>query len=248
MTVDKFGRHISQPKQSHQDQEDFVVTSTSFERNITNGLYDNIILTFESTTFQENSKKYLISNIKTCHVFFYESAMIEFATDYSSDIVTVINEKEFTLTELVNVQLHQVKEDIVNELHKPARINFKRRRTIKVLNDLLQADLIDLISYSKKNNGYKYVLIVINCFSKFVWTEPPINKSAQEVANAMNKILQRSKKIPKKNLQTDMGKEFYNTNFNKLMKKYKITHYSVYSAKKASIVERSIRTIKNMIK
>ncbi|KAJ8915491.1 hypothetical protein NQ315_012372 [Exocentrus adspersus] len=84
-----------------------------------------------------------------------------------------------------------VKEDIVNELHKPARINFKRRRT----------------------------------------TEPLINKSAQEVANAMNKILQRSKKIPK-NLQTDMGKEFYKTNFNKLMKKYKINHYSVYSTKK----------------
>ncbi|KAJ8912012.1 hypothetical protein NQ315_003549 [Exocentrus adspersus] len=140
-----------------------------------------------------------------------------------------------------------VKEDIVNELHKPARINFKRRRTvIKGLNDLIQADLIDLISYSKENNGYKYVLIVINCFSKFVWTEPLINKSAQEVANAMNKILQRSKKIPK-NVQTDMGKEFYNTNFNKLMKKYKINHYSVCSTKKASIVERSIRTIKKML-
>ncbi|KAJ8915269.1 hypothetical protein NQ315_014777 [Exocentrus adspersus] len=96
-----------------------------------------------------------------------------------------------------------IKEDILNEVHKPARINFKRT-VIKGLNDLIQADLIDLISYSKENNGYKYVLIVINCFSKFVWTEPLINKSAQEVANAMNKILQRSKKIPK-NLQTDMG-------------------------------------------
>ncbi|KAJ8909790.1 hypothetical protein NQ315_012810 [Exocentrus adspersus] len=153
--------------------------------------------------------------------------MIEFATGYPSDIVTVINEKEFALTELVNVQLHR--EDIVNELHKPAGINFKRRRTIiKGLNDLIQTDLIDLISYSNENNGCKYVLIVINCFSKFVWTEPLINKSAQE-------------------LQTDIGKEFYNTNFNKLRKKYKINHYSVYSTKKASIVERSIGTIKNML-
>ncbi|KAJ8915533.1 hypothetical protein NQ315_012416 [Exocentrus adspersus] len=51
-----------------------------------------------------------------------------------------------------------IKEDIVNELHKPARINFKRRRTvIKGLNDLIQADLIDLISYSKENNGYKKI-------------------------------------------------------------------------------------------
>uniref|UniRef100_V5I837 Uncharacterized transposon-derived protein F54H12.3 n=1 Tax=Anoplophora glabripennis TaxID=217634 RepID=V5I837_ANOGL len=140
-----------------------------------------------------------------------------------------------------------VKEDIVNELHKPARINFRRRRTvIKGLNDLIQADLIDLIPYSKENNGYKYVLIVINCFSKFVWTKPLVSKSAQDVTIAMNMILQRFKKIPK-NLQTDMGKEFYNENFKKLMKKYNINHYSVYSTKKASIVERSIRTIKNML-
>ncbi|KAJ8914713.1 hypothetical protein NQ315_017423 [Exocentrus adspersus] len=129
-----------------------------------------------------------------------------------------------------------VKEDIVNELHKPTSINFKRRRTIiKGLNDLIQADLIDLISYSKENNGYK-----------FIWTESLINKSAQEVANAVNKILQRSKKILK-NLQTNMGKELYNTNFNKLMKTYKINHYSVHSSKKASIVKRSIRTTKNML-
>ncbi|KAJ8915562.1 hypothetical protein NQ315_012446 [Exocentrus adspersus] len=128
-----------------------------------------------------------------------------------------------------------IKEDIVNELHKPARINFKRRsRTvIKGLNDLIQADLIDLISYSKENNGYKYVLIVINCFSKFVWTEPLINKSAQEVANAINKILQRSKKIPK-NLQTDMDD---------IVDKYNNTVHSTTRMKPVKVTARNERSL-----
>ncbi|KAJ8913380.1 hypothetical protein NQ315_008772 [Exocentrus adspersus] len=126
-----------------------------------------------------------------------------------------------------------VKEDIVNELHKPARINFKRRRTVIKGDDLIQADLIDLISYSKENNGYKYVLIVINCFSKFVWTEPLINKSAQEVANAMNKILQRSKKIPK-NLQTNMDD---------IVDKYNNTVHSTTRMKPVKVTARNERSL-----
>ncbi|XP_029673830.1 uncharacterized protein LOC115241971 [Formica exsecta] len=44
-------------------------------------------------------------------------------------------------------------------------------------------------------------------------------------------------KLPK-NLQTDNGKEFYNKDFKKLMEQNKINHYSTYSDKKATIVER----------
>lgn len=107
MTVDKFGRHISQPKHSSADHEDFEVTLTSISGNIVKELYYNIVLTFESTTFHENSKNYLISDIKTCQVFFYEAGMIEYATGYPTDIITIINDKEFTLTELVNVMLRR---------------------------------------------------------------------------------------------------------------------------------------------
>lgn len=97
MTLDKFGRHISQPKQSTEDHG----------ANVASGLYYNVILTFQSTTFQENTKNYLISNIKTCHNFFYESALIEFVFGYPPDVIVIINEKEFTLNELVNVQLRR---------------------------------------------------------------------------------------------------------------------------------------------
>jgi len=54
------------------------------------------------------------------------------------------------------------------------------------------------------------------------------------------------RKTPR-NLQSDLGKEFYNKNFEKLMKKFEINHYSTWSSKKASIVERFNRTFKTML-
>lgn len=138
-----------------------------------------------------------------------------------------------------------VKNDVVNELHKPARKNYERRRVvIKNLNDLWQADLVEMLPYAKQNKGYRYILVVINAFSKYVWTHPVKKKSAEEVTLAMEHILKLAKTYPK-NIQTDMGKEFYNIRFKKLMDEYKINHYSTFSNLKASIVERVNRTLKN---
>ncbi|XP_044737078.1 uncharacterized protein LOC123299015 [Chrysoperla carnea] len=94
------------------------------------------------------------------------------------------------------------KQQVVNELHKPARKNFKRRRVIiKGLDDLWQADLVEMGSYAKENNGYKYLLTVIDSFSKYARATPIKNKSSEAVCNAMIKIFQQGR-IPK-NLQTD---------------------------------------------
>jgi hypothetical protein len=49
-----------------------------------------------------------------------------------------------------------VKRDLVSELHKPSRINFKRRRVIiKGINETLQADLVEIIPYAKPNKQFK---------------------------------------------------------------------------------------------
>lgn len=134
------------------------------------------------------------------------------------------------------------KKQIVDELHKPTRRHFKRRTVVlKGINDLWQADLVEMGDYSKENKGYRYLLTVIDAFSKFAWAVPIKNKTAHNVTAAMRSILLQ--KHPK-NLQTDNGKEFYNTEFQQLMLQYGINHYSTYSTKKASIVERFNRTLK----
>lgn len=140
-----------------------------------------------------------------------------------------------------------VKQKVVDELHKPARKNFKRRRVIiKGLNDLFQADLVEMIPYANDNKGYRYILVVINAFSKYVWAYPVKRKTGQAVTDAMKKVLSSLKTTPN-HMQTDMGKEFYNKEFQELMRKFNINHYSTFSNLKSSIVERCNRTLKNIM-
>ena len=135
---------------------------------------------------------------------------------------------------------------IVKELHKPVRKTFTRRKVVvKGINEYWQADLIDMQKYSRLNKGYKYILAVIDVFTKFAWTRPIKSKDAKDVTEAMGSIL-KSSPSPK-HIQTDDGTEFFNSKFTALMKKYKINHYSTYSPLKSSVVERFNRTIKEKI-
>jgi hypothetical protein len=134
------------------------------------------------------------------------------------------------------------KRDIAFELHKPSRKNYTRRIVnVYGKNDLWQADLVEMIPYARKNKGFKYILCVIDCFTKFAWAIPVKSKTAIEISDAMAKILiHRSPKL----LQLDNGKEFYNIIFDTLMAKYGIKKYSTYTTTKACIVERFNRTLK----
>jgi hypothetical protein len=135
-----------------------------------------------------------------------------------------------------------MKELLAKELHRPVRRNFPTRRVeLKGVDDLYQADLVEMIPYSKVNNGYKYIMTVINCFTKFAHAVPLKTKSAQDVAIALEPILKQNKM---KHFQTDQGTEWFNSKVGLLMKKYNINHYNSYSEKKASIVERFNRTLK----
>ena len=137
------------------------------------------------------------------------------------------------------------KQGIVEELFKSARKRFPRRKfKVKGLNESWQLDLLDWRKYSQENNGYNYILIVIDVFSKKVWAEPIWRKTMSDVSAAMGRILKRapSPKI----IQLDEGKEFVNHEFGKLMKKYKIHMYSTFSPIKASVAERVIRSFRDL--
>ena len=100
--------------------------------------------------------------------------------------------------------------ELVDELHRQARKNFLRRPTImRGIDDTLQADLVEMIPYAKQNNGMKYILTVINIFSKKGYARPVKDKSGPVVTKAMESIL-KSMGHPIHNLHVDNGKEFYN--------------------------------------
>ncbi|XP_025162485.1 uncharacterized protein LOC112590386 [Harpegnathos saltator] len=137
------------------------------------------------------------------------------------------------------------KHRLVEELHAPARRYFPRRRVIvRRYDDLWQADLVEMRPYSRFNRGYHYILTVIDVLSKYAWAVQMKSKSGKEAVAVFTRIFQESGRCPK-NLQTDQGKEFYNADLQKLLKKHGINHYSMYTVMKASIVERFNRMLKN---
>lgn len=133
---------------------------------------------------------------------------------------------------------------VVEEIHHNARTFFPRRSYVmRGVNDTFQADLIEMIPFANQNNGYKYILMVIDVFSKHAWAKGIKDKSGKEVTKAMSSIFKENPHHVPRNLHTDEGKVFYNQHFQILMKTHKINHYSTYSKMKASIVERLNRTI-----
>ena len=59
------------------------------------------------------------------------------------------------------------------DLLKPIRHNFKRRRVfVHNVDDIWSADLKDIQTVRKQNNGFKYLLTVIDLFSKYAYTIP----------------------------------------------------------------------------
>lgn len=132
---------------------------------------------------------------------------------------------------------------VVKEIHRDARKHFPRRHSVmRGIADTLQADLIEM----PPDHGMKYCLTVIDTFSKVAYVRPLKTKTGLEVTRAMKSVLNSTNR-PVKNLQVDMGKEFYNREMTKLLDQYGINRYSTFSSMKAAIVERFNRTLKRKI-
>lgn len=107
---------------------------------------------------------------------------------------------------------------------------------VKGIDEIWAADLVDMSSFSKFNNGTKFLLTVIDVFSKYGWMIPLKDKKGTSVARALQIIFQDRK--PNK-LWVDKGKEFYNKDVRSL-----VEIYSTENEEKSSVVERWNRTMK----
>ena len=105
-----------------------------------------------------------------------------------------------------------------------------------------------MIDYKISNNkSYRYIFIVIDSFSKYLWAIPLKNKHSQTITNEFSNILSTSKRKPLK-IESDRGTEFYNNVFQNFLKAKNIQHYSRYTDKGRSIAERVIRTLRSLLK
>ena len=88
---------------------------------------------------------------------------------------------------------------LINEyFSKPPKRNYATNKTdVYHTDDIWSLDIIDLKSYGPVNNrGYRYVLVIIDSFSKFGWTVPLKIKNAEKIKDSFENILISSKRKP----------------------------------------------------
>ena len=132
------------------------------------------------------------------------------------------------------------------ELHKPKRKNYPRRRIIvNHIDEIFAADLVEMQKFAKLNKGYRYLLTCIDIFSKYSWVIPLKDKKGITIKNALQKIFKERKP---KFLWTDRGTEFYNKQVQDLLNENNIKLYSTNNSEiKSAVIERFNRTFKNMM-
>ena len=129
------------------------------------------------------------------------------------------------------------------EIHKPIRHKFPRRKVmVSGIDSIWASDLVEM----PPERGFKYILTIVDVFSKFAWAIPLKSKTGIEMTETFEKILQESDRVPKK-IWSDKGKEYYNKIFLKFLKDRGIELYSVESEIKCSVAERFNRTLKEMM-
>ena len=136
-------------------------------------------------------------------------------------------------------------QQLAEELHKPITRNVRKRTVISYgVDKIWAADLVEMQTYSKWNKDIKYLLMVIDIFSKYGWIVPLKDKKTDSVSLAFDLIFKKSKRKPEK-LWTDKGSEFISKHFKDFLKRHNITLYHTQNEEKSSVVERWNRTIKN---
>ena len=145
-----------------------------------------------------------------------------------------------------------LRQNTVHSLHRRiVKKKFPRRRIITYFPfQIFQADLIEYSQrhFSMVNKGFKYILIVIDCFSKKVYAYPVKRKNADYMSDAFQNIFNKLDHYPN-SLITDQGLEFYNSKVKKVFDTFGINHYHTKTKTKwkASMAERVMRTIKSRL-
>ena len=146
-----------------------------------------------------------------------------------------------------NKLLKYLRRNKTHSLFKRKRRKFPRRRIItRYPGNIVQSDLIDMQKFSGSNSGYNYILVVIDCFSKKLWTRPLKTKRGQETADALRSILE-SMRYPVQTMIFDEGLEYVNKYVSNLLNEFNIHSYHIKSRLKASTAERVNRTIKQAV-
>ena len=128
-------------------------------------------------------------------------------------------------------------------LFKQPRHTFKRNKVLaSFINEYWQIDILDYANISRFNNGFKYLINIIDVFSKFLICIPTKTKTMFEITYKFNILFSKVKPI---NLQSDRGREFNNRDFKLLCQHNNVNYFTTENqTTKCAVVERVNRTIR----
>jgi hypothetical protein len=105
---------------------------------------------------------------------------------------------------------------------------------------------LDLIDYNgEPDRGYKYVMVVIDDFTKYVWAEPMASKDEAHFGDTLHKILSESSKLPQK-IMSDGEAAMSGAYVQKMLRVNNIEWIDRHKYN-APTVERMIKTIKSKL-
>ena len=147
----------------------------------------------------------------------------------------------------VNAKITPQSEQLVDELHKPIIRKFKKRKVQSAFKDnIWGADLADMQLLSKYNKGIRFLLCVIDIFSKYASVVLLKDKKGISIVKVFQIILKQLNRKPNK-IWVDKGSEFYNVYFKKWLRDNDIVMYSTHNEGKSVVAEIFIRTLKSKI-
>ena len=140
---------------------------------------------------------------------------------------------------LSGIDSHTMGRSSVRKIRKGSRI------PLRYIDEQWDADLLNMQSLSKENNGVRYVLIVIDGFSPHLWNRPLKSKKAEDITSAFDDILNTVD--PPERIRTDGGSEFTNHQVRDYFQRHNMYHYVTQSEHKAYFAERVIKTLRNIM-
>jgi len=73
------------------------------------------------------------------------------------------------------------------------------------IDDVWGCDLVEMQEWNYQNKGFRYMLNVIDVFSKYAWSIPLKDKKGVTVVQAFKQIVKQSGRLPK-HIWVDKGK------------------------------------------
>ena len=136
---------------------------------------------------------------------------------------------------------------LADELHKPIIKKFNEKKLYSYFKvNIWGVDLADMQLLSKCNKGIKYLLCIIDLYSKYAFVVLLKDKKGASIVNAFQSILDKSGRKSNK-IWVDQGSEFYNHNFKRWLANNDISMYSMYNEGKPVVAEGFIRTLKKKL-